>query len=120
MCGSCEKGGKKRCLCTQMIRQCRNTDFQELRRSHGVQEKEKAAPGDHTGGGVMGFGFIQNGIFLAIVAHALIGASLIWDKVLLRRPGTRNLLSYVFWLGFISIFGLLLMPFGFHMPGLTV
>jgi drug/metabolite transporter (DMT)-like permease len=68
----------------------------------------------------MGAGFIQNGIFLAIVAHALIGASLIWDKVLLRRPGTRNLLSYVFWLGFISIFGLLLMPFGFHMPGLTV
>ena len=68
----------------------------------------------------MGFGFIHNGVFLAIIAHVLIGASLIWDKVLLRRPETRNLLSYVFWLGFISIFGLLLMPFGFHMPSLTV
>ena len=68
----------------------------------------------------MGFGFIHNGVFLAIIAHGLIGASLIWDKVLLRRPETRNLLSYVFWLGFISVFGLLLMPFGFHMPQWTV
>lgn len=67
----------------------------------------------------MGFGFIHNGIFLAIIAHSLIGASLVWDKVLLRRPETRNLLSYVFWLGFISVFGLVLMPFGFHMPSLT-
>jgi len=66
----------------------------------------------------MGFGFIHNGIFLAIIAHSLIGASLVWDKVL-RRPETRNLLSYVFWLGFISVFGLVLMPFGFHMPSLT-
>ena len=67
----------------------------------------------------MGFGFIHNGIFLAIIAHSLIGVSLVWDKVLLRRPETRNLLSYVFWLGFISVFGLLLMPFGFHMLSLT-
>jgi drug/metabolite transporter (DMT)-like permease len=28
----------------------------------------------------------------------------------------QNLASYVFWLGAISIFGLLLIPFGFHMP----
>jgi uncharacterized membrane protein len=68
----------------------------------------------------MGFSFIRNGIFLAIIAHGLIGASLVWDKVLLRRPETRNLVSYVFWLGFISVFGLFLIPFGFQVPSLTV
>jgi uncharacterized membrane protein len=57
-----------------------------------------------------------NGIFLAITAHGLIGISLIWDKVLLKRRGTRNLLSYVFWLGAISVFGLVLIAFGFKMP----
>lgn len=60
--------------------------------------------------------FARNGVFIAILAHGLIGISLVWDKVLLRRPETRNLASYVFWLGFISVFGLLLIPFGFHMP----
>lgn len=64
----------------------------------------------------MHFGFVQNGVLLAILAHGLIGISLIWDKILLRRPETRNLLSYVFWLGFISVFGLILIPFGFRMP----
>jgi drug/metabolite transporter (DMT)-like permease len=68
----------------------------------------------------MDFSFIRNGIFLAIIAHGLIGISLVWDKILLRLPETRNLLSYVFWLGFISVFGLLLIPFGFHMPSLTI
>jgi drug/metabolite transporter (DMT)-like permease len=57
-----------------------------------------------------------NGVLIAIVAHGLIGISLVWDKVLLRRKGLQNLVSYVFWLGAISIFGLLLIPFGFHMP----
>jgi drug/metabolite transporter (DMT)-like permease len=57
-----------------------------------------------------------DGVFIAIIAHGLIGISLIWDKVLLKSPGTKNLLSYVFWLGAISIFGLVLIPFGFKMP----
>src|SRR5579875_3247503 len=57
-----------------------------------------------------------NGIFLAVLAHLLVGLSLIWDKVLLQRRETQNLLSYVFWLGAISVFGLILMAFGFHMP----
>jgi drug/metabolite transporter (DMT)-like permease len=61
----------------------------------------------------------HDGIFMAVIAHGLIGISLIWDKILLRRPETTNLPSYVFWLGFISIFGLLLIPFGFHTPDLT-
>jgi uncharacterized membrane protein len=65
----------------------------------------------------MHLAFLHNGIFIAIIAHGMIGASLVWDKVLLRRPETRNLVSYVFWLGAISIFGLLLIPFGFHWPG---
>lgn len=68
----------------------------------------------------MHFGLVQNGVFLAIVAHGLIGISLVWDKILLRQPETKNLLSYVFWLGFISVFGLLLIPFGFRYPGMGV
>ncbi len=62
----------------------------------------------------------QNGIFLAITAHGLIGASLIWDKILLKQPETKNLVSYVFWLGAISIFGLILIFFGFRMPSLAI
>lgn len=61
-----------------------------------------------------------NGIFLAILAHGIIGVSLVWDKVLLQKRGTQNLLSYVFWLGAISIFGLVLIAFGFKMPSLYV
>ena len=57
-----------------------------------------------------------DGILIAIIAHGLIGISLIWDKVLLERRGTENLVSYVFWLGAISVFGLVLIPFGFKLP----
>lgn len=60
--------------------------------------------------------FLENGVFLAIIAHGIIGISLIWDKVLLERPAMKSLANYVFWLGAISIFGLCLIPFGFHMP----
>src|ERR1700757_2486383 len=59
---------------------------------------------------------LSNGVLIAIVAHGLIGVSLIWDKILLQQPATRSLANYVFWLGAISIFGLLLIPFGFHLP----
>lgn len=69
-------------------------------------------------------GFIKavalNGILIAIIAHGLVGISLIWDKVLLQRKGMQSLASYVFWLGAISIFGLVLIPFGFHMPSWRV
>jgi hypothetical protein len=65
-------------------------------------------------------GVALNGVLIAIIAHGLIGISLIWDKVLLKRPGTQNLLSYVFWLGAISIFGLALVPFGFRLPGIQL
>ena len=59
---------------------------------------------------------LKNGVFIAIVAHGLIGVSLIWDKVLLQRPATRSLANYVFWLGGMSVLGVLLIPFGFRVP----
>ncbi len=59
---------------------------------------------------------LLNGVMIAIVAHSLIGISLVWDKILLQRKGMQNLVVYVFWLGAISIFGLVLIPFGFQMP----
>lgn len=64
--------------------------------------------------------FIQNGAFIAVLAHGLIGVSLIWDKVLLKKPGTKNVFNYVFWLGSLSIFGLALIPFGYNSPPLSV
>lgn len=59
---------------------------------------------------------LQNSALMAIIAHALIGGSLVWDKVLLNNPGTRNLFSYVFWLGSMSVFGVILVPFGYNSP----
>lgn len=63
---------------------------------------------------------VLNGVLVAILAHGLVGISLVWDKVLLKRKGMENLASYVFWLGAISIFGLVLIPFGFKMPSLKI
>src|SRR5579859_1692064 len=64
--------------------------------------------------------FLKNGAFVAIIAHGLIGLSLVWDKVLLKRPGTQNLFSYVFWLGSLSVFGVCLVPFGYNSPSLKL
>lgn len=61
-----------------------------------------------------------NGVLIAILAHGLVGISLVWDKILLIRKGTRDLSFYVFWLGAISIFGLILIPFGFQWPSLGI
>ncbi|MFZ0732665.1 MAG: DMT family transporter [Candidatus Sulfotelmatobacter sp.] len=66
------------------------------------------------------FTFVKNGAFVAIIAHGLIGLSLVWDKVLLRRPGTQNLFSYVFWLGSMSVLGVCLVPFGYNSPPLSL
>lgn len=63
-------------------------------------------------------GLLLNGVLIAIVAHGLIGISLVWDKVLLKKQGMKNLLSYVFWLGAISVFGLVMVFFGFKLPRL--
>jgi drug/metabolite transporter (DMT)-like permease len=64
--------------------------------------------------------FVNDGVLIAIIAHGLIGISLVWDKVLLKRPQTTDLASYVFWLGIISIFGMVLIFFGFEWPALWV
>lgn len=65
-------------------------------------------------------GFVKNGILMAVLAHGLIGVSLVWDKVLLKRPGTKNLYSYIFWMGSLSIFGVVLVPFGYKSAPLWV
>lgn len=61
-----------------------------------------------------------SGVLIALIAHGLIGVSLVWDKVLLKKKGLQSLASYVFWLGAISIFGLILIPFGFRMPSWNI
>ncbi len=66
------------------------------------------------------FDFVKNGAFVAVIAQGLIGISLVWDKVLLKHPGTRNLFSYVFWLGAMSVFGVVLVPFGYNGASFTV
>lgn len=75
-------------------------------------------------GNPLSMGFLKsvalNGVLIAIIAHGLVGISLVWDKILLKRKGMQSLVVYVFWLGAISIFGLCLIPFGFHMPSLKV
>lgn len=65
-------------------------------------------------------GIVQNGVIIAIVAHGLIGASLVWDKILLRQPATKNVLNYVFWLGAMNTLGLLMVILGFHTPRASV
>ena len=61
-------------------------------------------------------GIATDGVLIAVIAHGLIGISLVWDKVLLKKKGMQNLLAYVFWLGVISIFGVILVFFGFKLP----
>jgi uncharacterized membrane protein len=62
----------------------------------------------------------ENGLLIAVIGNGLIGLSLVWDKVLLGRRTATNLVSYVFWLGAISIFGLALLPFGFKIPKASI
>jgi len=61
-----------------------------------------------------------SGVWIAIIAHLLIGGSLVWDKVLLGRPKLQSVVNYVFWLGAMSVFGVLLAVLGFHWPGKRV
>ncbi len=34
--------------------------------------------------------FARNGAFIAIIAHGLIGISLVWDKILLMNPSQKT------------------------------
>ncbi len=59
---------------------------------------------------------LESGIFIAILAHFLIGVSLVWDKILLKETEQQSVVNYVFWLGAISIFGCIVGAFGMKMP----
>ena len=61
-------------------------------------------------------GIINSGFFVALVAHAVIGISLVWDKILLRETRSKSVVNYVFWLGAMSVFGGILAIFGMHIP----
>ena len=65
-------------------------------------------------------GILKNGMLMATLAQGMLGLSLLWDKILLRKPATQNLVSYVFWMGAMSIFGVILALFGFHRPPLSM
>lgn len=62
--------------------------------------------------------FLQSGILIAIVAHFLIGLSLLWDKILLKQANTQSVVNFVFWMGAISIFGCIVGVFGMKLPSL--
>ena len=59
---------------------------------------------------------LHSGTLMAVIAQGMIGLSLLWDKILLRKPATQNLISYIFWMGAMSVFGIILAAFGFHWP----
>ncbi len=63
---------------------------------------------------------LENGVFIAIVAHFLIGASLVWDKILLGETEQQSVINYVFWLGAISVFGCIVGAFGMKMPSVSL
>jgi len=62
----------------------------------------------------------MSGILIAFIAQILIGASLLVDKILLKKDVRRSVPTYVFWIGILNIFGIALFPFGFATPPLWV
>lgn len=60
--------------------------------------------------------FLQSGVFIAIIAHFLIGLSLLWDKIILKQTNTASVVNFVFWMGAISIFGCIVGVFGMELP----
>jgi uncharacterized membrane protein len=61
-----------------------------------------------------------SGVLIAAVAHAIAGASLVWDKALMGRQRVRSVANYVFWLGALNGLGVLLAVLGFHWPPLRI
>jgi uncharacterized membrane protein len=61
-------------------------------------------------------GILNSGFLIAIVAHVVIGISLVWDKILLKETRSGSVINYVFWLGAMSVFGSILAVFGMHIP----
>jgi drug/metabolite transporter (DMT)-like permease len=63
---------------------------------------------------------LESGVLIAIVAHFLLGVSLVWDKILLKETKEQSVINYVFWLGAISIFGCIVGVFGMKMPTVSM
>ncbi len=61
---------------------------------------------------------LENGILIAVVAHAVVGITLVWDKILLQQTEKQSVVNYVFWLGAISVFGCIIGVFGMRAPTL--
>jgi|SRR5690242_16600937 len=62
----------------------------------------------------------SNGFFTGVVAHGLIGISLVWDKILLKQNRSKSVVNYVFWLGALSMFGSILAFFGMKLPSIGI
>lgn len=59
---------------------------------------------------------LGSGFLIAVVAHGVIGISLVWDKILLKETRSKSVVNYVFWLGALSVFGCLVAVLGMKMP----
>lgn len=64
--------------------------------------------------------FWENGVFIAAVAQAMVGVTLVWDKVLLKQTHSKSVVNYIFWLGAIGIFGCIVGIFGLKKPSLGI
>ena len=57
---------------------------------------------------------------IAIIAQIILGASAVFDKMLLKRS-IFNPAAYTFWLGVLGAFAVVLIPFGvFGLPAMTI
>ena len=62
----------------------------------------------------------NSGFFVGVIAHALIGISLVWDKILLKQNRSQSVVNYVFWLGALSALGSILAFLGMNLPRLSI
>lgn len=62
----------------------------------------------------------MNGLIIALVAHCLVGISLVIDKTFLRVKQEGNVLTYIFWIGIFNILAILLIPLTFFVDDLGI
>lgn len=63
---------------------------------------------------------LDNGVLIAVLAHAVVGLTLVWDKILLKETHSQSVVNYVFWLGAIAISGCIVGVFGMKPAGVPV
>ena len=56
---------------------------------------------------------------IAIAAQFILGSAAVFDKLLLKKRSI-DALSYTFWFGFLGLFSLFLLPFGFQRTPVTI